>query len=99
MSVEFDPTPKRTKPRKKRLIDSSWHQLPIAPDRIEFRVEATSARQINFFIDHFYATDGGYSLIPNPKSTFGVTMSQTSAINLAHLILSALKEASDGHNH
>lgn len=33
------------------------------------------------------------------KETFGVTMSQTGAIDLAHLILSALKEASDGHNH
>ena len=98
MSEEWTATPKRTKPRKKRLIDSSWHQLPIAPDRIEFRVEATPAQQINFFIDHFYATEGGYSLGPN-KETFGVTMSQTGAIDLAHLILSALKEASDGHDH
>lgn len=93
MSMEFNATPKRTKPRKKHLINSSWHQLPIAPDRIEFRVEATPARKINFFIDHFYKTEGGYSLVPNPnKETFRVTMSQAAAIDLAHLILSALKE-------
>lgn len=81
-----------------KALGSEWHRLPIAPDKIEFRVEATPSRQINFFIDHFYATEGGYSLGPN-KETFGVTMSQTGAIDLAHLILSALKEASDGHNH
>ena len=33
------------------------------------------------------------------RKTFGVTMSQTGAIDLAHLILSALKEAFDGHDH
>lgn len=76
-----------------KALGPEWHRLPIAPDKIEFRVETTPARQINFFIDHFYATDGGYSLIPNPKSTFGVTMSQSAAIDLACLILSALKEA------
>lgn len=74
-------------------LGHKWHQLPIAPDRIEFRVKAISTRQINFMIDHFYATQGGFGPGPNPKETFGVTLDRAEAIDLAQLILSALKEA------